>query len=165
MDVVNLGRRKTVKLKLWILRVQRSQQIFIPLDAEVGMQSALHEHASTAQRDGFVDLLADFFKRPDVSVRRAGSSVESTERANYIANVRVVDIAVDDVGDDVIGMSSLANFVCRHADPRDIMRLEQRGAIVSSQPHPRESFIQNTLYLTRHVCSLLLSSTISKMGC
>jgi hypothetical protein len=40
-----LRRREAVQLKLRILCVQRPQQIFVPLDIEIRMQSALHQHA------------------------------------------------------------------------------------------------------------------------
>ena len=42
VDIVNLRRRETMKLKLGILRAQGAQKIFVPLDAKVGMQPALH---------------------------------------------------------------------------------------------------------------------------
>ena len=136
MDVVNLGRRKAVELKRRILRVQRPQQIFIPLDAKVRMQAALHQHTGAAKRDRLVDLLANFLERADVSVRRARATIESAEGTDNVADVGVVDVAVDDVGDDVCRMPALANFVGGRADAGDVMRLKQRGAIVGGQPRP-----------------------------
>ena len=137
--------------------MQRSQQIFIPFDAEVRMQSALHQNAGAAERNRLVNLVADFVDRAHVSVRRARPAIERAERAHDVADVRVVDVAVDDVGDDVVRMSSLANFVGGHADASDIVRFEQRGAIVGGDPLARKSLIQNALNFTRHVRSLLLS--------
>ena len=145
MDVVNLGRRKAVQLKLRILRVQRAQQIFVPLDTKVGMQSALHQHAGAAERDRLVDLLADLFERAHVSVGRAGPAIERAERADDVADVRVVDVAIDDVGDDVVGMSALANFIGGGAHCCDVVRFEQLRAFLDGHAFAREHAIENRL--------------------
>ena len=163
MNVVNLGRRKTMELKGRVFLMQRSQQVLIPFDTEVGMQSTLHQNAGAAERNRFINLCADFFERADVGVRRTRPAVESTESANYVADVRVVNIAVDYVSDDVVRMSSLPDFVGGDADPGHIMRFEERGAIVYGEPGARDGFIQDALNLTRHVLSLLPGYPISKM--
>ena len=103
-----------------------------------GCKSALHQDAGAAERNRFINLVADFVERADVSVRRARPAVESTEGTNYVADIRVVDIAVDDVGDDVVGVSSLANFVGGRADASDIVRFKQRGAVVRRQARARQ---------------------------
>src|ERR1700716_2145846 len=119
------------------------------------MQTALHQDASSAERNRFINLVADFVDGADVSVRRTRPPVESTEGANYVADIRVVDIAVDDVSDDVVRMPLLANFVSRDSHTSNIVRLEQRGAIIGSEPVARKSLVQNTLNHTWHVPSLL----------
>ena len=93
------------------------------------MQSTLHQHARAAERNRLVDLGADLIDGADISVGRARPAIERAERADHIADVRVVDVAIDDVGDDVVGMTLLANFISSSADPRDVVRFEQRGAI------------------------------------
>src|SRR5882672_321219 len=121
------------------------------------MQAALHQNAGAAECDRFIDLLADFLQCPDISVRRTWPAIESAEGANYIANIRVIDIAVDYVGDDVVRMSLLANFVGGRADPGNVVRFEQGGTIVGGEPRAREGLIQNALNLARHVLSLLVT--------
>ena len=110
-------------------------------------------------------FVADFLERPDVSIRSPGPSIESTESTNYVADVCVVNIAVDDVGDDVVGVSSLANFVGGHTDSRDIVRFEQtrcnRQTSAARPPGPCPKYSVSHSACIR---SLLLSSTISKMG-
>ena len=113
MDVVNLGRREAVQLKARILRAERPQQIFIPLDAEIRMQPALHQNAGAAQRDCLVNLCANFVERAHVSVGRARPPVERAESADDIADVRVVDVAIDDVGDDVVAGDGAGEFCQR----------------------------------------------------
>src|ERR1044072_3198871 len=118
-----------MKLKRWIFLMKRTQQVFVPFDAEVGMQSTLHQNSGTAKRNRLIDLLADFFECANVSIRRARPAIERTERANHAADAGVINIAVDDVSADVVGVSARANFGGGHADTGDVVRLEQRGAV------------------------------------
>ena len=97
----NLRRRKAVELELRILCVQRPQQILVPLDIKIRMQPALHQNARAAEGDRLVDPFADLLDRMDVCVRLARPPVERTERADDVADVRIIDVTVDDVGDDV----------------------------------------------------------------
>src|SRR5882672_706166 len=163
MNVVDLGRRETMQLKRRVFLVQRSQQVFIPFDVEVGVQSALHQNSGAAEGNRLIDLLADFFQRANVSVRGARPAVERAEGTYDIADIRIVDVAVDYVSDNVVLVSPLANLVSRNADPGNIMRFEQRGAIFEGKPLALEGPVQNALNLTRHVLSLLISGAISKM--
>ena len=39
--------------------LDRAQQIFVIVDAQIGMQSALHENAGAAERYGLFDFLQD----------------------------------------------------------------------------------------------------------
>ncbi len=85
------------------------------------MQAALHQNTRAAQRNRLVNLCANFVNCPHVRIGRARPAIERTERADNIADVRVVDVAIDYVGDDVVGMPSPANFICGSADARDIV--------------------------------------------
>src|SRR5262249_38039187 len=66
VNVVYLWRREAVQLKSWILCTQRTEQIFIPLDSKIWMQSALHQNAGASERDGLVNFVADLFEAADV---------------------------------------------------------------------------------------------------
>ena len=124
MDVVDLWRREAVQLEAGIFRAQGAQEIFVPLDAEIRMQSALHQHAGAAERDRLIDLFANGLDGLHVGIRRAWPPIESAERADHIADIRVVDVAIDDVGDDVVGMAALANLVRGGADGGDVIGLQ-----------------------------------------
>src|SRR5262249_52910392 len=99
---------------------QSAQQILVPLNAKVRMQASLHQHAGAAEGDRFVDLFADFVYCAHIGIRCARSPVEGAERADDVADVRIVDIAVDDVGDDVFGVTAPANLVRRRADTGNV---------------------------------------------
>src|SRR5205085_11003970 len=94
VDVMYLGRREAMELEVRVARVERAQKVFVPLDAEVRVEPALHEHAGAAEREGLVDALADVFERADVRVGLARPPVEGAEGADDVADVRVVDVAV-----------------------------------------------------------------------
>src|ERR1700730_12600572 len=149
MDVVNLRWRETVELKIWILCVQRVQQIFVPFNPVIRMQSSLHQHACAAQRDRLVDLRADLVNSPDVSVGGTRPAIESTKGADDVADVGVVYIPVDYVGDDVAGVAALANLVGSRADPGNFVRLKQSRAFVSSQALASERAIEDRLNISR----------------
>ncbi len=67
-----------------------------------GMQAALHQNAGAAQIDRLLDLVEDRFLRKDVAFLVPHRTVERAEAAVLGAEVRVVDIAVDDVGDHAV---------------------------------------------------------------
>ena len=87
------------------------QQIFVPFDSEVRMKATLHQNSGTAKRNRLVNLFANLIDRPHVRIGRSRPAIKRAERTNNITNVCVVDIPVDDVGDDVLGMPSLPDLI------------------------------------------------------
>jgi hypothetical protein len=67
------------------------------------MQTSLHQNAGAAQGDRFIDLFTDFVYRAHVGIGRAGPAIKRAEGADDVADVRVIDVAVDDVRDDWSG--------------------------------------------------------------
>jgi len=120
-----------VKLKFWILGVKRSKEVLIPFDIEVRMQTTLHQHACTAELDRLIDPFADLLDRMDVRIRLSRTPIERAKRANYIANVRVINIAVDDVRDDIGRVVLHPDLVRGKADPHKIVRFEQCRAVIA----------------------------------
>src|SRR5690242_2591154 len=101
MNVMYLGRRKAVKLKLRIFCTQRLQQVLVPLDIKIGMKTALHKDARSAERERLVYPLTDLVYRMDICVRLSRPAIKRAERADYVADIRVVDVPVDDVRDNI----------------------------------------------------------------
>ena len=122
--------------------MKRSEQVFIPFKLEVRVQAALHQDAGPAKRNRLVYLLINFVERADVGFRVARSAIERAESADDVADVRIIDVAVDDVGDDAFWMASPANLVGGQAYPHEIIRLKQTGAILCRQSLARESAIK-----------------------
>ena len=79
--------------------------------------AALHQDAGAADRERLLDLLEDDRLRQQVALTRvAGAAVEGAEVAVGDADVRVVDVAVDDEGDLVRVELAVAQLV---GDPPD----------------------------------------------
>ena len=66
------------------------------------MMPALHEDLRAAQGEGLLDLLVDLIEGDDVGVGVVFDAVEGAELAIDVADVGVIDVAIDDVGDDLV---------------------------------------------------------------
>src|SRR5262249_51949841 len=103
------------------------EQALEPLDLQVGMETALHEHAGAAHLDGFGDLGVNSFEVEDVAF--AGQlalerTVEGAEGTVLGAEIRVVDIAIDDVGDNAFRMQPAAYSIRFHAESDEVVGVE-----------------------------------------
>jgi hypothetical protein len=107
------------------------------------VQSTLHQDPRPAESNRLVNLRADFVERPHISVGCAGPAIESAERTHNVADIRVVDIAVDDVGDYVVWMFPLPDFVGGSANCSDVMRFQQCGAFFGSHSGTAEHFLED----------------------
>ena len=98
-DVLDLGRRERVQVDRVAL-LDRAEEVLVVVDGEVGVVPALHEDAGAADRERLLDLLEDDRLRQQVALGAvAGPPVEGAEVAVGDADVRVVDVAVDDERD------------------------------------------------------------------
>ena len=102
-----------------------AEEVLVPLDLEVGVQAALHQHAGAAQVERLLDLLEDRLLGQNVPFGVAHGPVERAEAAILGAEVGVVDVAVDDVGDDALGMPLAADGIGLHADTDEVVGTEQ----------------------------------------
>src|SRR4029077_8975333 len=93
---------------------------------EVGMMTALHQETRAAEGDGLLDLLEDHGLREQVALACvAGASVEGAEVAVRVADVRVVEVAVDDEGDAIGIRLAVADLVRGTTDGDEVAGLEQ----------------------------------------
>ena len=100
-DVLDLRRRECMQMDL-VTRLDRAEEIFVVVDAEIRMVAALHQEPGTAELEGLLDLLEDDRLRQQVALACvAGAAVEGAEVAVGVADVRVVEVAVDDERDAV----------------------------------------------------------------
>lgn len=77
----------------------------------------------------------------DVSIGFPGPAIERTECADDVANVRVIDVAIDYVRDHARIVFSLTNLIRRETDADEIVRFEQCGAVRCREPFAVECLI------------------------
>ena len=99
-DVQDLRRRQRVQPECRVRRLDGAEQVLVPGQRDVGVVAALQQHLVAADADRLVDLGKQLLARQHVAVGTADRAVERAEVAAGHADVRVVDVAVDDVGDD-----------------------------------------------------------------
>src|SRR5262249_42900416 len=129
-DVLHLRRRQRVQVDL-VTRLDRAEEILVVVDVEVGMMSALHQQAGAAERECLLDLLEDDRLRQEVALARvAGTAVEGAELAVRVADVRVVEVPVDDEGDPRRVGLAVADLVRSTADRDEVARLQQGQRLV-----------------------------------
>src|SRR6266446_5453653 len=123
------------------------------------MQPTLHQHAGTPERDGLVNFGTDLVERSYVSLTVAGASVECTKCAHHVTHIGVVDVAIDDIGDDARRVPPLPNLVRGKADSNKIVRFKQDGAVIAGKAFASESFVQDRLNISHIYYALRVSAS------
>src|SRR5208282_1770355 len=101
-EVDELAGTETVDVDLGKLAFDVREQIQIPLLRQLWMMPALHQNLRAAQRDRLLDFFVHLLESDDISIVVLFHTVERAELAIDIADVGVIDVAVNDVGDDFV---------------------------------------------------------------
>lgn len=91
--------------------------------------SALQENLHPADRLTLIDLLADLLEWEDVALVVLGAAIERAELTVGDADVGVIDVAVDDVGDDISRIFPHPYLVGGKSDANKIMRFQKRRGV------------------------------------
>ena len=97
-----LARAEPVDVHLRKLRLHVREQVEIPLLRQLRMMPALHENLRATERDRLLDLPIHLVVRDHIRVGFLLRAIERAELAIDVADVRVVDVAIHDVGDDLV---------------------------------------------------------------
>ncbi len=106
------------------------------------MQAALHQHAGPAQFDGLANLVVNSFEIEDVSLFRLRPfqrPIEGAEGAVLGAVIRVINIAINDVGGHALGMKLAAHRVRFHADANQVIGTKQVESLLFGERHVRST--------------------------
>src|SRR5438132_13289557 len=121
-----------------------TQHLLVPVNFQIGMQAALHQHACAAKFDGFANLVVDRFEIEDVSLFSFGPlqwTIKRAESAVFGAEVRVINVAIDDVGDHALGMQLAAQGVGFHTDADQIIGAKQIDSLCFGKGHSATKLI------------------------
>ena len=99
-DVHHFRRRQRVQLEVREALLHRAEQILVPRERQIGIVPALQQQLDAAERARLFDLPEDLVEAEHVAFAVADLAVERAEVAARHADVGVVDVAIDDVGDD-----------------------------------------------------------------
>src|SRR5918995_469947 len=109
-----------------------------PTTAQIWMETALQQDLVAAEGEGLLDLLGELLLAEQIPLLRRQVAVEGTERALGDTHVRVVDVAVDDVGDQALRVQALADGIGQHAEFQQVGAPQQGDALRAREAFPRE---------------------------
>src|ERR1017187_2092587 len=130
-DVGNFRSGQAVQVNAEAL-LDAAKEIFVPLDFKIGVKAALHQDAGAAEVEGLLNFFIDDFLRQHVPFGMAHGPVEGAEAAVLGAEVGVVDITIDDVGDDVLGVPLTADRIGLHANADQVVGTKQVERFLAS---------------------------------
>ena len=133
LNAEDLGRREAVEMDA-VARLELAQERRVPVEVEIGMQPALHQNAAAAELEGLLDLAVDLVIAQHVSPALTGRSVKRAEVADRRADVRIVDVAIDNEGHRVVRMALGTHAVGERdelvvADPEERHRRVERAEL------------------------------------
>src|ERR1700722_149015 len=137
-DGDDLGCRIAMQVNLRKALLDSAQHFFVPVNLQIGMQAALHEDAGTAKFDGLANLVVDCVEFEDVTFLCRGPlerAIKRAESAVFGAEIGVVNVAIDDVGDHALRVKLPANAISIHADADEVIGLEHLQSLLFGERH------------------------------
>ena len=129
-EVMNLRRAEPVNVDAGEVRLDVLEQLLIPLELQMRVQAPLHEDLVAPQRDRLANLVEQDVAIQDVSLGVVDFAVKRAKVADRRANVGVVDIAVDVVSPERLGMEPSAHLIGSPAQLQQRGRTEQFDALI-----------------------------------
>src|SRR5262249_54504653 len=117
-EVDDFRRRERMKPERRIPGLDCTEQVLVPLDWQVRVVTSLQQQLTAAEGHRLVDLTEHLLEPEDVTLLRSDGPVERAEVAARNADVRVIDVAVDDVGDDAVRVLAMTDRVGELAEKR-----------------------------------------------
>lgn len=103
-------------------------QLLIPLQLQIRMQAALHQHTCPTHFHRLADFFVDGFQVQHVALGPSWAldrGVKGAEGTVLGAKVGVVNVAIDDVGNYTFRVQLVAQRIGFHADSDQIIRTKQ----------------------------------------
>src|SRR5438045_9254292 len=99
--MLKLRRTESMNIDVRIFCADVLQKIDVPLEQQFRMMPALHQNLNSAYGREFVEFLIDLLERKNVMILVFFGPIKCTEFAVDVADVRVIDIAIDDIRHDL----------------------------------------------------------------
>ena len=112
------------------------QKINVPRERQFWVVPPLHQDLNTARGRKFIELLIDLFEREHVMIFITLSAVKRAEFAVHVANVRVIDVSIDNVGHNLAAVPVVAVRFGQIAP-----RICQRAQFLQRQPVKLHRFV------------------------
>src|SRR5919106_449330 len=104
-EVLEFRRAESVNVDVWIFFAYVLQEIDVPNEWQFWMVPPLHQYLNPTFGGKFIEFLIDLFERKDVMIFVFLGAIERAELAVNVAHVRVIDVSIDDVGNDLISLA------------------------------------------------------------
>ena len=140
--MLELRRAESVDVDVRIFLSDVMEQVDIPIEPELGMMAALHQDLHPAGRGQFIEFLVDLLASQDVMVVVLLGAIKRAELAIDVADVGVIDVAIDDISHD-LAPAAVVVFLLRQIAPRIGQRPHiQRAASDKAQAPPRPKCVR-----------------------
>src|ERR1044071_3951255 len=100
-EMLELRRAEAVDVYVGIFFADVPEQFEVPIERQPWMVPPLHQDLNTAGRGKFVEFLVELLPAEHVVIFVFLGAIERAELAVNVADVGIVDVAIDNVSDDL----------------------------------------------------------------
>src|ERR1051325_6380874 len=155
-EMLEFGGAKSMDIDVGILFADVLQEIDIPIEGQAWVMATLHQNLDTAGSRQLVQLVVELFEAKNIVVVIFFGAIECAKLAINIANIRVIDIAIDDIGND-FGATLFVTVILRQVTScvREDAKFLQRPAIQFEclplrHPLPGENLFRQDISIHRN---------------
>src|ERR1051325_2907609 len=113
--MLKLRRTESMNVDVRIFFADVLQKIDVPFKLQFRMMPALHQDLHSARSSKFVQLLIQLLQAQHVMIFIALGAIKRAELAINVADIRVIDVAIDDVSHDLAAAIAIAFGLCQIA--------------------------------------------------
>src|SRR5438552_4157096 len=100
-EMLKLRWTKAVDINMRIFFANVPEQFEVPVERQRRVVSALHQDLNTTRGGKFVQFLIELLASEHIVIFILLGAIERTKLAVNVADVRVIDVTIDDVSDDL----------------------------------------------------------------
>ena len=120
-----------------------TQKILIVINLQLRVHSALQKYPGSSKRQRLFYLLEDYFFGKEIAFPVFRLAIEIAESTSGDTNICVVDIAIDEEGDDTLRVQSPTDLVSSESNLLKLGRSEQQQRLLLTDPLSAESLLDS----------------------